>query len=81
MTTRAVNSIVFLLLDQFTLISLASALEPLRMANQLAGQELYRWHTASLDGHPVWASDGVPVTPDGSIVSVPCAAALVSRAP
>ena len=77
MTTRAVNSIVFLLLDQFTLISLASALEPLRMANQLAGQELYRWHTASLDGHPVWASDGVPVTPDGSIVSVPSADSVI----
>ncbi|BCX66041.1 GlxA family transcriptional regulator [Pseudomonas izuensis] len=56
----------FLLLDQFTLISLASAVEPLRMANQLSGQELYRWHTFSSGGQPVWASDGVPITPDAS---------------
>ncbi|MGF6098141.1 GlxA family transcriptional regulator [Pseudomonas sp. 18175] len=77
MSARPVSSLVFLLLDQFTLISLASALEPLRMANQLSGQELYRWHTASLDGHPVWASDGVPVTPDGSITSVPPADTVI----
>ncbi|MGY2341033.1 choline metabolism transcriptional regulator GbdR [Pseudomonas sp. SDO5532_S415] len=61
--TRCVG---FLLLDQFTLISLSCAVEPLRMANQLSGQELYRWHTFSPGGHPVWASDGVPITPDAS---------------
>ena len=71
MSGRPVSSIVFLLLDQFTLMSLAAAVEPLRMANQLSGQELYKWHTASPDGNPVWASDGVPITPDGSILSVP----------
>ena len=58
------QTIGFLLLDQFTLISLSCAVEPLRMANQLAGEELYRWQTLSLDGRPVWASDGVSVTPD-----------------
>ena len=58
------QTIGFLLLDQFTLISLSCAVEPLRMANQLAGEELYRWQTLSLDGQPVWASDGVSVTPD-----------------
>ncbi|MFG6176654.1 GlxA family transcriptional regulator [Halomonas sp. THAF12] len=62
----------FLLLDNFTLISLASAIEPLRMANQLAGRELYRWYTLSLDGGPVKASDGLQVTPDAS-TTVPLA--------
>ncbi|MEH6640457.1 MAG: AraC family transcriptional regulator, partial [Halomonas glaciei] len=57
----------FLLLDNFTLISLASAIEPLRMANQLAGSELYRWYTLTQDGLPVRASDGVQVTPDASM--------------
>ncbi|MDQ0121815.1 transcriptional regulator GlxA family with amidase domain [Pseudomonas lini] len=68
-TSRAVplQTIGFLLLDQFTLISLASAVEPLRMANQLTGQELYRWHTFTLGGAQVWASDGMPITPDSSI--------------
>ena len=60
------KSVGFLLLDKFTLISLASAVEPLRMANQLSGQQLYRWHTFSPGGEPVWASDGVPITPDAS---------------
>lgn len=72
-TPRAVppQTIGFLLLDQFTLISLASAVEPLRMANQLTGQELYRWHTFSLGGEQVWASDGMPITPDASINNAP----------
>ena len=71
-TPRAVppQTIGFLLLDQFTLISLASAVEPLRMANQLTGQELYRWHTFTLGGAQVWASDGMPITPDSSIDDV-----------
>ncbi len=73
MNARPVTRLVFLLLDQFTLISLASAVEPLRMANQLSGQELYRWHTASVDGNPVWASDGMPITPDCSAGSAPAA--------
>ena len=62
----APQSVGFLLLDKFTLMSLASAVEPLRMANQLSGRELYRWQTFSVGGAPVWASDGVPITPDGS---------------
>ncbi|MCW4149420.1 GlxA family transcriptional regulator [Halomonas sp. 18H] len=62
----------FLLLDNFTLISLATAIEPLRMANQLAGRELYRWYTLSLEGEAVSASDGLKVTPDAS-TTVPLA--------
>ncbi|MBB3230355.1 GlxA family transcriptional regulator [Halomonas stenophila] len=66
------QTIGFLLLDNFTLISLASAIEPLRMANQLAGRELYRWFTLSLDGAPVKASDGLQITPDAA-TTVPLA--------
>ncbi|WP_084387926.1 GlxA family transcriptional regulator [Kushneria phosphatilytica] len=55
----------FLLLNDFTLISLASAVEPLRMANQLAGKELYCWYTLTHDGESVRASDGLSITPDG----------------
>jgi transcriptional regulator GlxA family with amidase domain len=57
----------FLLLDNFTLIAQASAIEPLRMANQLLGSELYQWFTLSEDGGPVSASDGITVMPDASI--------------
>ena len=68
---RTPQSIGFLLLDNFTLISLASAIEPLRMANQLSGRELYRWSTLSADGSQVWASDGLQVTPDASMHKAP----------
>ncbi|KXS38032.1 MAG: AraC family transcriptional regulator [Halomonadaceae bacterium T82-2] len=68
--TPAPQTLGFLLLDNFTLISLASVIEPLRMANQLAGRELYRWYTLSVNGEPVRASDGLQVTPDAS-TSIP----------
>ena len=63
----APRSVGFLLLDDFTLISLASAVEPLRMANQLSGRELYRWLTLSKDGNPVSASAGLKITPDAKM--------------
>ncbi|WP_281686487.1 GlxA family transcriptional regulator [Pseudomonas citronellolis] len=68
---RGPQSIGFLLLDDFTLISLASAVEPLRMANQLAGKELYRWFTLTRDGKPVHASDGLQITPDAHMEEAP----------
>ncbi|MBB3183952.1 transcriptional regulator GlxA family with amidase domain [Halomonas fontilapidosi] len=74
--SAAPQAIGFLLLENFTLFSLASAIEPLRMANQLAGRELYRWFTLSLDGEPISASDGLKVTPDTAI-TVPLALDMV----
>lgn len=84
MTTRpqapqkpaAPQAIGFLLLENFTLFSLASAIEPLRMANQLAGRELYRWFTLTIDGEPISASDGLKVTPDAA-TTVPLALDMV----
>ncbi|RXE47537.1 GlxA family transcriptional regulator [Chromohalobacter israelensis] len=66
-TPKAPLRLGFLLMDNFTLISLASAVEPLRMANQLAGRELYQWTTLSADGEAVRASDGLLITPDNSM--------------
>jgi len=63
--------ICFLLLENFTLIAHASAIEPLRMANQLSGRELYEWFTLSEDGGPVRASDGQRVLPDAAIGDAP----------
>ena len=51
----------FLLLDQFTLISLSSAIEPLRMANRVLQRNLYTWETCSESGKAVAASDGLSV--------------------
>lgn len=67
----ATKSIGLLLLDNFTLMSLASAVEPLRMANQLSGKELFRWFTLSSDGAAVRASDGLQITPDMGFAQAP----------
>lgn len=57
----------FLLLPNYTMMSLASAVEPLRMANELSGRELYRWLLITRDGKPVQASDGILSLPDAAI--------------
>lgn len=59
----------FILTQNFTLISFTSAIEPLRLANRLSGQELYRWKLTSADGRPVTASSGVVLHPDGDLDS------------
>ncbi|MDH4563618.1 GlxA family transcriptional regulator [Pseudomonas sp. BN411] len=74
---RVPQSIGFLLLDNFTLISLASAVEPLRMANHLSGRELYRWYTLSQDARPVSASDGLQITPDSGLDNAPALDAVI----
>lgn len=53
----------FLTLRRFSMIAFTNAVEPLRMANYLAGRELYRWSVYSLDGAPVPASNGLTLTP------------------
>ena len=60
----------FLLINDFTLISLASAVEPLRVANRLSGRQLYSWHIFSEDGEPVVASNGMSLVAEGSVASI-----------
>ena len=40
---------VFLLLENFTLIAFAGAIEPLRIANRMAGRTLYEWRVVERD--------------------------------
>ncbi|MEH6580015.1 MAG: GlxA family transcriptional regulator [Amphritea sp.] len=68
---KKLTRVGFLLLDNFTMIALASAIETLRMANQLSGEELYSWQMISEDGSVVRASDGLAFTPDASIADAP----------
>ncbi len=49
----------FYLVPQFSLLAFSSALETLRMANQLSGQTLYRWTLVSSDGQEVTCSNGI----------------------
>src|SRR4051794_26774573 len=49
----------FLLLPAFSYMGLMAAIEPLFVANWLAGTPLYRWETLSRDGAAVGASNGM----------------------
>ena len=57
----------FLLIDDFTLISMSSAIETLRMANRVAGSRIYRWRMISREGGAVTASDGLSINADFGI--------------
>lgn len=57
-------TVTFVLVPRFTMLAFTSALEPFRVANQLAGRALFRWHVCSADGQPVISSNGIAVAPD-----------------
>src|SRR5262245_29896630 len=61
------QSVGFLLIPGFALMSYAAAVEPLRAANLISGKTLYRWWHASPDGKPVPASNDVAIIPDASV--------------
>jgi len=48
---------VFMLVQDFTHIAFSCALEPLRIANLVSGEELYRWSLASSDGQSASCSN------------------------
>ena len=55
---------VFLLLNQFTLLSFSAAIEPLRIANRMSGQELYCWTLVAESGAQVRCSNGARLAVD-----------------
>jgi transcriptional regulator GlxA family with amidase domain len=57
----------FLLIDGFALMSFASAIEPLRAANVLAGKKLYQWLHISTGADAILASNGLSVASDYTI--------------
>ena len=57
----------FLLMDQFTLVSLSSAIDPLRVANLLSDTELYRWCLIGAGEGERVSSDGVRVKLDHTL--------------
>lgn len=56
----------FVLLPQFTVIALAAAIEPLRIANRYL-KTPYVWRLLSLDGKAVVDDNGIAIQPHGSI--------------
>ena len=60
----------FLLMERFTLISLSSAIDPLRVANQLSGHTLYTWSLVGSSPDTQVSSDGIRVALDAPLKSV-----------
>ena len=75
-SVRPIKSIGFLLVEGFTLIAMSAAIEPFRLANKLSRRTLYTWHTLTLDGKPVRASNGLQVSPDAAATNSPPADAI-----
>ena len=55
------QKIGFLLLNQFSLLAFASAVEPLRAANRQSGKKIFEWMVASPNGISSLASNGIEV--------------------
>jgi transcriptional regulator GlxA family with amidase domain len=77
----------FFLVPNFSMIAFSTAVEPLRMANRLRGEELYQWPVITADGQPVAASNGLELSPncpaeqiDGLDAMLVCAGAEVEDA-
>ncbi len=65
------RDLYFLLLPKATMLAVASAIEPLRIANQIANTELYRWFIMTGDGAPVTCSNGMTVAADLALQPLP----------
>ncbi len=68
--TGAPRKFGYLLVPYFSMMSFTSAIEPLRIANQVTGRALYEWLLFSADGGPVVASNGISFVPDTPIARV-----------
>lgn len=55
--TKAMTGFTFLLVQEFSHLAFSCALEPLRIANLVAGKELYAWQLASADGRSATCSN------------------------
>ena len=58
-----------LLLPEFSLMSLAATVEPLRAANRVSARTLYAWRLLSVDGAPAVTSSGLAINVHGPFLS------------
>lgn len=62
---------VFLLIEEFSHLAFSCAVEPLRIANLVQGEELYKWSILSENGERVTCSNGIVTVVDGGITDIP----------
>jgi AraC family transcriptional regulator, glycine betaine-responsive activator len=61
----------FLLTERFGMFSLSAAIDCIRSANRLSGQEFYSWKTVSATGGMVTASNAMLLNSDHSLADMP----------
>src|SRR5690606_26766283 len=61
----------FLLIEKFSMFSLAAAIDTVRSANRALGRDFYSWTTVSPDGEAAMASNGLPIKTDYSVADLP----------
>lgn len=57
----------FYLMSDFSLQAFSSAVEALKLANEVLGQDTYSWRVMSHDGNPVSSSSGLQICADTSL--------------
>src|SRR5690606_25144717 len=70
---QAGRQFAFLLVDKFSMFSLAAAIDTFRSAKRLLGRDFYGWTTVSPDSEAVMASNGLPLKVDYAIADLPSA--------
>lgn len=70
------QEIVFVLVPDFSMMAFTASIEPLRAANRLSGETLFRWRVFSTGGDKVHASNDVVVIPNAPLEDCPNAAAI-----
>ena len=70
-TEGAQRHVGFYLADNFSLLSFASAIEPLRIANRVSRKPLYEWSVFTANGDDVYATNGMLVKSQYSLQNVP----------
>lgn len=75
--SNSTQSFVFLLLEGFSNMVLASAVEPLRAANYCAGKTVFDWSLISTGAQTVQSSSGIGFVVDGTLAELGAADWLV----
>ncbi|MEL7462725.1 MAG: GlxA family transcriptional regulator [Pseudomonadota bacterium] len=68
--TGITRTFAFLLVDKFSMIAFAAALEPLRVANRMARRDVYSWSLVSDANAPVRCSNGTQINTDGGLEDI-----------
>lgn len=64
------QTVALILIPEFTMMPVTSVIEPLRLANRLSEETLYRWTIHSIDGQPVAASNNILTMANGDLETI-----------